>query len=387
MPTIAHANIPPPKSWDEFEDIVLSAAKIRWSSTDFHRHGRSGQSQQGVDVYGHDDRGHHLGLQGKNTVEGITHKVLIEEITKAEAFVPPLDSLYFATTVKRDAKVQKFVREISVARRKESKFSVGILFWDDIVQDLSRDESEFFKHYPQLRPNPTPVAATASAGPFPSMSLHDLFLHIDPDAFEKDKKTVVGQDVKDRLSTGQLHSWGREIQSSRRLALAPIPAAFWKDATFTYNFADAAPSVWDARSANGQDYAEIMVNRAEVVVIWPPPDRLIPLHEAAEELYGEVSETNLGRFTRDKAPTKTLLLDSIGNLIAWRTEKLTVRRPGSSKRIPFDRRHLRYMSVSDGAMSLRSHSRSRDVEYTDPAINRAELNRITAEVKETADQQ
>jgi hypothetical protein len=310
---------------------------------------------------------------------------LIEEITKAEAFVPPLDALYFATTAKRDANIQKLVREISDSRRKESKFSVDILFWDDIVQDLTRDESEFFKHYPQLRPIPS--AATASAGHFPDMSLHELFLHIDPDAFEKDKKTIVGQDVKDRLSTGQLHSWGREIQSSRRLALAPIPAAFWKDATFTYNFADNAQSVWDARSANGQDYAEIMVNRAAVIGIWPLADRLIPLREAAEELYGEVSETNLGRFTRDKAPTKALLLDSIGNLIAWRAKNLTVRRPGSSKRIPFDRRHLRYMSVSDGAMSLRSHSGSKDVEYTDPAIDRAELSRITSEVKETADQQ
>jgi hypothetical protein len=36
MPTIASSKVPPPKSWDEFEDIVLSAAKLRWKSTDFY---------------------------------------------------------------------------------------------------------------------------------------------------------------------------------------------------------------------------------------------------------------------------------------------------------------------------------------------------------------
>lgn len=35
MPTISSSKVPSPKSWDEFEEITLSAAKLRWNSTDF----------------------------------------------------------------------------------------------------------------------------------------------------------------------------------------------------------------------------------------------------------------------------------------------------------------------------------------------------------------
>jgi phosphoglycerol transferase MdoB-like AlkP superfamily enzyme len=51
MPTISSSSIPTPKSWDEFEDIVLAAAKLRWNATDFFRNGRQGQKQDGVDVW------------------------------------------------------------------------------------------------------------------------------------------------------------------------------------------------------------------------------------------------------------------------------------------------------------------------------------------------
>ncbi len=159
MPTLANANIPPPKSWDEFEDIILSAAKLRWSSTDFYRHGRQGQTQHGVDVYGHDAEGRHVGVQGKHSVTGVSESVIAAEIIKAESFQPPLDAWYIATTAKRDSNVQKAVRDISADRHRKGKFSVGILFWDDIVQDLARDESEFFKHFPQFRSGVDPAKA------------------------------------------------------------------------------------------------------------------------------------------------------------------------------------------------------------------------------------
>ncbi len=150
MPTIASSVVPPPKSWDEFEDITLAAAKLRWNSADFQRHGRSGQKQDGVDVFGHDDD-RHIGVQCKNTVDGISLDIIRKEIAKAEGFEPPLDRLYIATTAKRDAPLQKEVRLLSEARSRDSKFRVAILFWDDVCQDLATDDSVFFSHYPQFR--------------------------------------------------------------------------------------------------------------------------------------------------------------------------------------------------------------------------------------------
>ncbi len=157
MPTISSSIVPPPKSWDELEDISLAAAKLRWNSTDFFRHGRQGQAQDGVDIWGHDDDDRHIGVQCKNTVMGITLTVVESEIEKAESFVPKLDRLYIATTAPRDAPLQKDVRDISQSRGREGKFKVDILFWDDLCQDLAKDESVFFKHYPQFRAGDDPT--------------------------------------------------------------------------------------------------------------------------------------------------------------------------------------------------------------------------------------
>jgi hypothetical protein len=51
-------------------------------------------------------------------------------------------------------------RSASSKKRGAKSFKVDLLFWDDIVQDLAKDENVFFQHYPQLRPDaPDPVIA------------------------------------------------------------------------------------------------------------------------------------------------------------------------------------------------------------------------------------
>jgi hypothetical protein len=157
MPTISSSVVPPPKSWDEFEDITLSAAKLRWNTDDFQRNGRSGQAQSGVDVFGHDDHDLQVGIQCKNTVGGVTIAVVDEEVANAEAFDPPLAHLYIATTAKRDAPLQQAVRKLSAERRRDGKFLVNLMFWDDICGDLATNEEVFFAHYPQFRTRTDPA--------------------------------------------------------------------------------------------------------------------------------------------------------------------------------------------------------------------------------------
>jgi hypothetical protein len=96
MPTIASSNVPTPKLWDEFEDITLAAAKLRWDSSDLYRNGRPGEKQDGVDIWGHDDDNRHIGVQCKNTVDGISLTTVEAEIANAEAFEPKLDRLHIA---------------------------------------------------------------------------------------------------------------------------------------------------------------------------------------------------------------------------------------------------------------------------------------------------
>jgi hypothetical protein len=79
------------------------------------------------------------------------------EIANAQAFEPKLNRLYIATTAKRDAVLQKAVREISKQRAQASLFKIDVLFWDDICQDLAKDDEIFFRHYPQFGQGTDPV--------------------------------------------------------------------------------------------------------------------------------------------------------------------------------------------------------------------------------------
>lgn len=152
MPTYTDMRMAPPKTWDEFERIALSAANNRWENADFTKNSRQGQRQNGVDIYGKDNKGDLVGIQCKNTFSGINNKAIESEIVKAESFKPSLKRLYIATTADTDMSLQEFVRVLSDKRTSQGKFAVAILFWNDVWQDLCRNESRLFQHYPQLRP-------------------------------------------------------------------------------------------------------------------------------------------------------------------------------------------------------------------------------------------
>jgi hypothetical protein len=143
-------NIPHPNGWEEFEDIVKSALEQKWQTSDLTMHGRQGQKQNGIDIYGSDDHGRLVGIQCKLTVNSIDESIINAEICNAENFEPKILSLYIATTSPTDVKLQHYVRLISFHRLKQNKFTVGILFWKDIIQDLTKDINAVKRHYPQL---------------------------------------------------------------------------------------------------------------------------------------------------------------------------------------------------------------------------------------------
>ena len=87
MPTPATSELPKPLSWDEFEDIVWDIYKRKWNDPDAQRYGRTGQAQQGVDVYGRPSGlgGAYVGVQCKR-YENLKLKTVEDEIEKAEQF-------------------------------------------------------------------------------------------------------------------------------------------------------------------------------------------------------------------------------------------------------------------------------------------------------------
>jgi hypothetical protein len=151
MPTIPELKVPPPSSWEEFEQIAVSALKIRWNVTEITRYGRPRQPQDGVDFYGFTHAQKLHGVQCKNTEE-LPLRVVQEEVAKAEGFQPSLDAYFIATTAPRDVKLQQAVLFMTKERLAQKKFPVTVIYWEDLLQDLARDKSEFFKHFPELKP-------------------------------------------------------------------------------------------------------------------------------------------------------------------------------------------------------------------------------------------
>lgn len=145
--------IPPPKSWEEFEQICQSSLKIKWGSPNLQRNGRQGQPQAGVDIYGEDDLGRVVGVQCKNIEAGLKIATVTEELTKAEQFAPPLVGFYIATTLPNDALMQREIRLLSIERVKNNSFPVGIFFWEDIIQELIKNPQTFSIHYPEIKLN------------------------------------------------------------------------------------------------------------------------------------------------------------------------------------------------------------------------------------------
>lgn len=161
MPTFSQIKLPRPKSWNDFEDIVVSAINSLQPISVPQRVGRQGQAQKGIDIEFEDYMSRLTGVQCKNT-DKISLTAMQAEIAKAESYKPALESYIFAVAFARDARTHKQVNLLSHERSRQNKFRVGIWFWEDIAFFLSRDLSELARHYPEM--------FTSSAAPMASQS-------------------------------------------------------------------------------------------------------------------------------------------------------------------------------------------------------------------------
>jgi hypothetical protein len=150
MPTIQSMHLPLPQHWQEFEGIVRDAQANRWRSPSLQKNGRSGQSQNGVDIYGPDDLGRLVGIQCKRYAGPLKLSDVLDEIDNANSFKGQLSTLYIATTAGHDSKLQEQVRILSETRAQQGKFVAGVLFWDEIVAGLVINPTVLRAHYPQF---------------------------------------------------------------------------------------------------------------------------------------------------------------------------------------------------------------------------------------------
>ena len=159
MPLPVTSEYAPPQSWEEFESLCADVYSRVWK-TQLKKHGRQGQPQGGVDVYGQPDGKNYFGIQCKKKrkwpPQDLTTDDIDEEVEKAKTWEPGLERYFIATTAPNDEKVQAHARELTETHRKKKLFSVEVLSWDEITRELASYFEILNKYYPQLFPNVAP---------------------------------------------------------------------------------------------------------------------------------------------------------------------------------------------------------------------------------------
>ncbi len=152
MPTPSTSDLPKPKSWNEFEDIVWDIYTRRWQDPHAQRYGRSGQAQKGVDIYGRQSNSDkNIAVQCKRFEDKSFKTTTITlEVEKTEKLTFPISEYLIATTTSRDTEIQDFVMKLNQERTSENKFPVHVVFWDDLCSYLAETNNQDLlkKHYP-----------------------------------------------------------------------------------------------------------------------------------------------------------------------------------------------------------------------------------------------
>lgn len=115
-------------------------------------HGRSGQKQDGVDVYARKRNDNKwIGIQCKvrSTNSSFSESELLREVKMAKNFNPKISEYYLYTTLERDTKTQELVRKINDELHALEDFIFDIKFWADIAEIIKDEQhlSVYFKYY------------------------------------------------------------------------------------------------------------------------------------------------------------------------------------------------------------------------------------------------
>lgn len=146
-----HFEFPPPRSWEQFEELCADLFEALWNDPGLVRHGRAGQRQHGVDIVARQGGVFPVGLQCKKKsswpVKKVTKAEIDAEVEEAKGFTPALEAFYLLTTAEDDTKLQAHVRAINVKHEKAGIFKVVLLAWPEIMRRIARVEHVARKHF------------------------------------------------------------------------------------------------------------------------------------------------------------------------------------------------------------------------------------------------
>lgn len=141
-----------PENWQDFESLCKKLWGEIWEiPNSIKKHGRLGQEQSGVDIYGiPKGETNYWGIQCKGkddyTKAKITEQEIIAEIKRARQFEPQLKVYILATTANKDTKIEQFVRKQDIYSRSTGGFEIYLFCWEDIV-DLIENNLNTYNWY------------------------------------------------------------------------------------------------------------------------------------------------------------------------------------------------------------------------------------------------
>jgi len=157
MPTVSSSQLPPPKNWDEFEDMCADLFMRELEVPNLFRNGRQGQRQDGVDIYGRRKDGKYVGIQCKGKSiwppTKLTIKEIDTEVKKALKFKPALYEFIIVTISPNDSNIQSHVRAITERHSIEGLFSVHVFGWDELIRRLTNYSYLIEKYYGYITNN------------------------------------------------------------------------------------------------------------------------------------------------------------------------------------------------------------------------------------------
>lgn len=134
----------PIDNWEIFEQLCLDLWNNLLEEHTVKKFGRRGQKQKGLDITCklNDEI---IGIQCK-CVKDLDTDDIDKELEKLEELTIELKEYIIATTYPTDAKLDEYVMEKS--QEKEYPFEMTIYFWEDIVNELFKDENlNLIKNY------------------------------------------------------------------------------------------------------------------------------------------------------------------------------------------------------------------------------------------------
>jgi hypothetical protein len=160
MPLLSASHLPEPTNWQDLEILCVDLWRKEWADDNVQRHGRSGQTQQGVDVSGRDQRGEMCGIQCKciEPSRVLTEDEIDEEVKKAKTFEPPLKHFLIVTTGKKDSPTELYCRKISYANLIARLFDVTYVAWSDVCSLFQAFPEVARIHYPYAIYSVKPLA-------------------------------------------------------------------------------------------------------------------------------------------------------------------------------------------------------------------------------------